>query len=86
MSAGGNATPFTSASSRRYHSAARRRPALRSSSTLQLLAADRRLNLVEAEIEPDLFVEIFVLAPVVAKHGHLAGDFLVAVAIAPPSP
>src|SRR5205823_4625809 len=34
----------------------------------------RRLDFVEAEVEADFFVKIFVLAPVIAKHRHLPGD------------
>ena len=65
--------PLTPASSRRYQSAARRRPAVQFIQHLELLAADGRLDLVEAEVVADFLVEVLVaFAPAVVLE-HLDG-------------
>ena len=65
------------ANSRRYHSAALRPAGVEIIQHFQLLTPNRRLNLVEPQIVSDFFVQVFVLAAMVAKHGDQPGDFIV---------
>src|SRR5689334_2850404 len=44
---------------------------------LELLAADSGLNFVEAQIESNFLVQVFILAAVVSQHRHLASNFII---------